>query len=375
MEAPLIVYDRSRTVQDWKCERSRLYQYEWDGKGVVLGTTFLELYLGTAIHDGLAAIAAQHVNGEVDIDLIASTAYQEVFDSMLNQQVGEIGAEEFAAEQGTMVEGLLRGFYKGVWPKLMEAYPVIIAIEQEMRYDHDGLVFMSKPDLVVADKEECLWYIEYKSTASKKEEWINSWQTAVQLHSTCKAVEQSVGEPVTGVIVQGLYKGYKSYGRQNSPFCYAYHKAGNPPFSEDQFLYEYRSGFKRYPTWMMKGGVKGWIEGMHPDFLAAQFPQTPPIFINESLVNAFFQQRDYREHEIAEAAEWLNSHPNDEDRGLVLAQAFPQRFDQCIPSFGKPCPYRLLCHGGVTDPLNHGYTYRESHHALEVELDAQENDG
>lgn len=380
------LYDRSRTTTDWQCPRKRYWQYEHDGKGIVTGNTSLELYLGTTLHDGLAAIAHQQRQGAVDIDLIGDTARGQMVQALLNSSDGELEDFNFANEQAALVEGLLRGFYKQVWTRLMEQYPTILLIEPEMQYHHGtdgkklegedlskGFLFMAKPDLVLVDREGCVVYFEYKSTSSKREEWVNSWDTAVQLHSTIRAIEATTGAKVTNVVVQGLYKGYESYGKQSSPFCYAYHRAGSPPFVQEETLYEYRAGFKRVPTWELEGGVKRWVENMPEAVLATQFPQTPPIFIKEGLIDNFFRQRAARETEIHLAKSLIEFAGDDEEskRG-IMDMAFPQRFDQCYPSYGKPCMFRQLCHGRVENPLTAGFIYREPHHALELEMQQEE---
>lgn len=369
------LHDRSRAVADWKCERYRFWGYEAFGTGITGEVHPLELFMGTTLHDGLAAIATQwRDRGWADIDEIAALAYQQMLEPLLAQSVGELEEEvDFAKEQATLVEGLLRGFYKQAWPRLVAAYPKILFIEEEMTYPHDGMVFMSKPDLIVAteDMSETA-YIEYKSTSSKKAEWMNSWNTAIQLHSTVKAVEATKGVKVTQVIVQGLYKGHESFGKQASSFCYAYKKNGQPPFSQNQVEYAYKAGFKRYPTWELEGGVKAWVEGMPENVLAEQFPQSPPIFIKDEMVDRFFKQRSIREQEIDLALQMLedpNGSFDEETKKAIMDTAFPQRFDQCVPSFGKPCAFRPLCHGGAgADPFSAGYVKREPHHKLELDI-------
>ena len=372
MTHPLRVYDRSRTVTDWTCPRKRYLNYEYEGRGIVPAHTGIELFMGSCLHDALAAIATQHQSGSIDIDGIAGLARQSMFDS-LSASAGDNEYEviTYANEQASLVEGLLRGFAKHVWPRLVAQYPTIIAIEQEMTYVHDNLTFMARPDLVVGDVEGNNFYIEYKSTSSKREEWINSWGTAVQLHSTVKAIEATLGIEMTGVIIQGLYKGYQSYNKQNSPFCYAYKRNGNPPFTKDEIAYEYKAGFKRYPTWELSGGVKAWVDGMSPEALADQFPQTPPIYFKEELVSNFFQQRAIRENEIFIAHEMLKDADEDGKR-MILNGSFPQYFEACSPAWGRGCQYRQICHGHVTDPLSSGFQVRESHHDLEREQHAQQ---
>lgn len=361
----LILYDRSRVTTDWTCPRKRFWQYEYKGKGIVPDSTSLELFMGTTLHDGLAAIATMHLSGSVDINLIADTARQQMFNSLM--ETATDGDEiNFAHEQAALVEGLLRGFYKHAWTRLISAYPDILYIEKEMTFNHNGLTFMARPDLVLSNGEG--WYIEFKSTSSKKEGWVNSWATAVQLHSTCRAIEQTTGSKPLGVIVQGLYKGYESYGRQNSPMCYAFKRDGNPPFTQGEIRYDYKAGFKRVPTWELPGGTAAWVDSMPEDILGDQFPQTPPIFIKDHLVDAFFAQRAAREQEIKMATQFLEQ-ADAEATENILNVAFPQRFDQCIPYFGRPCSYLRLCHGGVDDPLLDGFTYRQPHHDLEIVQD------
>ena len=366
----LRLYDRSRVVTDWSCPRKRWWQYEYDGKGIVSGNTHLELFLGTCLHDGLAAIAHQHLSDTVDIDAVSAAARKQMIDALLAQTTGEVDEVNFANEQAALVEGLLRGFHKHVWPRLMTQYPVIMCIEQEMTYEHDALVFMAKPDLVLADTEGNIWYIEYKSTSSKKEGWLNSWNTAVQLHSSIRAIESTIHEKVSGVIVVGLYKGFESYGKQSSPMCYSYKRNGNPPFSQDEVMYEYKAGFKRYPTWEMPGGVKAWVEGMPANILADQYPQTPPIFVKDDLVDKFFQQRSYREKEIQHALKMIVNADDPEWGKQLLEVAFPQKFDQCQPGWGKwgkSCQYLKICHGHVENPLLEGFEWRVPHHKPELE--------
>lgn len=370
--SPLIVYDRSRTVTDWECPRRRFHQYESGGRGLVPGGLALELYLGTAIHDGLAAIAIQwKEGGAADINLISSTAREQILSALQGSGTGTQEEFEFAAEQAALVEGILLGFYRQVWPSLLTRYPKILLVEQEMEFRHDGLVFMSKPDLVLEDLEGEAVYVEYKSTSSKKEEWVNSWNTAVQLHSTIRAIETTLGRKVGSVIVVGLYKGYQSYGKQNSPYCYCYRRAANPPFMEEDLLYEYKAGYKRYPTWDLKGGTREWVEGMPESLLGGQFLQSPPIFVKDHLVDTFFTQRGIRENQIAAAHRVLLDETLPPDmRERLLNHAFPQNFSECTPSFGRACAYRILCHGNVSDPLSSGFQWRESHHELERELQA-----
>lgn len=363
---PLRLYSKSSVERDSGCKRAYYLNYCYAGKGIVTSNTSLELFMGAAIHDAFAALAMFAQQGvPVDIDLIAETAFKQMSENLSPLVIGELDGDDWVKEQSTLVEGIVRGFYKHTWPSLIAQYPIIKLIEQPMIYKHDGLGFMSKPDLVLGTGSGENWYIEYKSTSSKKEGWVNSWDTAVQVHSSIKAIEDFLGEPVQGVIVQGLYKGYESYGKQSSPFCYSYKKNGNPPFFEDTYLYEYKAGFKRTPTWEMAGGVKKWVDEMPTNVLADQFPQTPPIFVNEELIAAFFRQRAIREWEIQHAVEALEEPKHNDERQEILDRTFPQDFGKCRPPYGgsRPCVYLKICHSDAgRNPMDCGFSLRDDSH-------------
>lgn len=359
--------DRSRCATDWTCPRKRYWNYEHLGRGITKSTTSLALFTGIVTHDSLAAIATYTQRGEiVPIDTIANLAYKQIYDNLVESS-GDIQLEEtieFAKEQASLTEGMIRGFYRQVWPSLMAQYPKIVAIEAEMEYellDSDDLqiIFMTKPDLILEDHNGDWTYIEYKTTSSKKAEWISSWDTAVQLHSSVKATAKTLGKEPIAVQIIGLYKGYISYNRQQSPYCYVYTKKGNPPFTEDQTQCEFKAGFKRVPTWELPGGVKDWVNSMSDSVLANQFPMTAPIYVNEDLVKSFFNQRLIREREI------VNDTAFNDD--IDLDFVFPQKFDACQPAFGFGCEFKKLCFSHVVDPLTEGYQLRVPHHQRELE--------
>ena len=274
--------DRSRVVQDWLCPRKRYWNYHAAGRGVVPPNTPLELFLGTCLHDGLAAIATQHrADGVVDIDVVAGVAGKAVLDTLMTAAGGDDTQLNFAREQVTLVEGLLRGFYRHAWPSLMVQYPTIVSIEEEMTYPlSDGITFMSRPDLVLADRDGAWHYIEFKSSSYKGEEWVNQWQTAVQIHSTVRAIEHTLGTAPIATIVQGLFKGRQAYGKQSSVFCYAYYRQGTPPFSYPEWGYAYKSGFKRVPVWEMEGGVKAYPDWVQMDPRWVRLVQEWGLFVH-----------------------------------------------------------------------------------------------
>ena len=331
-------YSKSRVETGLTCQRKRWWAYEAGGTGYTWPATSLPLTIGTVVHDALGGIAEGH-----DVEDVALAAREEMLSTLSHSST--------APEQAALVEGLVRGFVRHVWPFYQTQFTEVVAVEKMLEYKQSpNLTFLCKPDLLVRDADGNLHYIEYKTTSSIKGSWFNSWQTAIQLHSAAKVVKEVLNEDLTSIHVQGLYKGYSSYGKQGSPFCYGYCMEGQPPLSSDQWSYEYRGGFYRRPTWEMSGGVKGWVEGMPRNVLAKQFPLTPAIFPDHDLIDAFFRQCEAREKEISEATN--------------IDLTFRQNFSQCSPAFGFDCQYMELCHG-QQHPIDAGFERREPHHEAE----------
>lgn len=196
----------------------------------------------------------------------------------------------------------------------------------------------------------------------------HQWETAIQVHAQIRTVEAHLGEPVAGCVVQGFYKSYVSqWNRLESIFCYGYHHPGNPPFERPRWAFEYKAGLKKFPIWQRDGGVKQWVMEMPPALLSSQFPCTPPIFVKEEMVQAFFRQQGRREVAIRRARDQFTETPD----LRLLDDVFPQHFESCN-AWHRECPYRRLCFGAEADPLSIGFQLRQSHHQMEQE---QFNDG
>ena len=375
----IIWHSRASAESDWRCQRARYYLYNYEG-GIVKDNLTLPLFIGNCIHDGVAGIATQSVlNGAADIDTIATDANKLVYETLKEYYYPEVEFPKesaewlLAMEQSTLVEAVLRGFYRLSWPAIFAKYPNFFKSETETIFPHDScgklnkkgpFVYKAKPDLVLAG-EDGLLYFEIKSTSSKKPEWVTSWNYAPQVHGTAKAIEFTYGKDVLGTIIQGFYKGYSQYGKYSSVLVYGYAGKGNPPFTKVTYSPDYRAGLKRTPVWEMEGGVKMWIEKLPLETLSEQFPQTPLIPTNEGLAEDFFRQRAIREQDVKIEAAKIKEPSFKEFKQLSLDTFFPQSFSQCSPSFGSPCEFLNICHGtpqAKEDPLNHGFAKRDREH-------------
>jgi hypothetical protein len=353
--------DRSRVVLDWKCPRARYWGNEYGGLGVQPARRALYFDVGDAVHKGLEALCW---GGDVE-EVIGDNVRP--FEALLRQG-GLI--EEKVLEQGALVEGLLRGFHLRVLPAILAEYePVSVEAEFVMALGpHQWGV---KPDSLWRRRADgTLWYREWKTTSSLNDRWFTQWPKAIQLHSTALAIEQHLGTPIEGVIVQGLYKGYEREGKQLSPFCYGYAKGGN---FGDGVDYKWRPGSTRVPVWERRGGVRDWVMHMPQEILQEQFAETTPIFLQRRLAGALTRQVMTRENAIEEAGACLEAcrlAGDTAEAQVILDTVFPQHFDQCQPPIGAPCAYGDCCfnpHVGA-DPIGSRlYVWRTPHHSTDTQ--------
>ena len=383
----LIYHSRAKAEKDWECQRKRFYSYDYFD-GIVKDNLTLDLFIGTVLHDGLAAIATAHRDtGKVDIDNISTVSGKLVADTLKEYHgqsftdgvLPEVSTEYLhALEQSTLVEALLRGFYKHQWPAIIAEYNVIVASEKETIFPHDisgklnlkgPFVYCAKPDLLLEGPAGKV-YFELKSTGNKKVEWMTSWNNAPQVHGTAKAIEFTFKEAPLGTIVQGMYKGSTMYGKFSSPLVYAYASKGNPPFTKGSTSVEFKYGLKRTPVWELDGGLKQYLELFTPEQLSEQFPQTPIIFTKEDMATDFFRQRALREANVALAKFALETTESEGEKLHIMDSVFPQSFSKCTPSFGFECEFVKLCHSPLgKDPLSYGFIQKnKDHQAAYLEL-------
>ena len=108
-----IIFHRSGATTDWSCPRKRYYGYEYLGRGISPPETQYELYLGTLIHDGVAAMAH-----DVPIDSIVDAGTAQLRAKLLEGREFDSDAQFLADEQCALAEGLLRGFHRAIWPRI-----------------------------------------------------------------------------------------------------------------------------------------------------------------------------------------------------------------------------------------------------------------
>ena len=342
---PFGITSVSRASADWSCNRKRYWGYEKDGTGYTKNETTLPLLIGSGVHE-----AASFLAKGTDVE----EAVRMVVPGFRDDLEGSGVAEANIFEQAALVEGIIRGLDRYAIPSLEAEYPEVVMVEEPLEVEIDGVVFVGIVDLVRRAPDGRTIIIDYKTTSSNRTQWIDSWVLNPQVHVYADLYRRATGDPVEGMVIQGAYKGYHNYGKQNSIFCYGYERKAAPPFTNSSWTYEYQGGYRKSPVWTAKT-VKEWVDNMPIDVLTKQFPQTPVIFPVTQIADDFYSQEVKRE-------EHLNAFRRSEVRvpvtGRNLDVLFRKNLNACQPSFGAPCKYLNMCQLG-SQPEDEGFEPRE----------------
>src|SRR5262245_49312337 len=150
-------------------------------------------------------------------------------------------------EQMAIVEALVRTWYATRYAQFVEKYEVL-AVEREYSVElAPGLVWMSRPDLVVRRKADgALFIINMKTTKRADERWMDQWPLDMQTLSEVVAVEHAMQSKLSGVIILGLLKGEKAeYPKgsgqwyHNSPLIWAWHNESGKPHPRGEWTARY----------------------------------------------------------------------------------------------------------------------------------------
>lgn len=338
----MILTDRSRIEADWMCPRKRYWLTEYDGGGIVPATDAPPLAFGKVVHTGIEA--GIRYDGDDSLTIMETCSEWDTL----------------SADQQDTAVAIVIGFFVTVWPEWMRQYEPM-AVELELEWEQDGVLFMMRPDLLLKDKETGdIWYPDFKTFTSSLDHRKYTWSLQQQL--TMLACEQALGVPLTGAWIQGLGKGSGRKGVLYHPLVYGYRHPGVPGVSEPTFGIKRRSGFERFNTKTYPhGGIKGWIQQLHkrePEMVAKIFPRSHPLFLNRHLMDQVLPHIIGREREIHH----IKKEDIDNPREL-----FPMHITNCETGWGK-CAYFDACHVPIItkDPVGSGsYQLRTPHHAAE----------
>lgn len=350
-----IIYleDRSGAETDDSCGMKYWFNRLEGGKGIVPAEEQLPLLIGRQTHEDLASLA--------QMEDISEGHIKEVVAEILAPLTEEDRAQSAKMELLYRRLGWFVGFALYVEPKLRERFEDI-GIEREIILDRDPLYVPTQPDRLLRSRSNgIIHYLEYKSTISTSLKWQQSWPFAIQMHIGIAAAQEEIGKKVAFGQVMGLMKGYSSDGRLHHPYVWGWYN-----HARNDWSHEYQRGmdWTPMPVWEYNGGIVEWVKRCGPDVAAGQFPLSPPIFLNERMLDEWVKRRLMRQRLIRAVKSACQK-----DLGR-RALHFQRITRSCRPPFGDPCQYLLCCHNAQAelDPTGTGqYVPREPHHDINEE--------
>lgn len=357
-----IIYmeDRSGAETDDKCGMA----YWWNRKagpagiGIVPKKEALALAIGRETHNDLLAVA--------QMEDIRPEAIQEHVDSIL------IGLTETdrAIENRSKMEMLYRrlgwfiAFALYHEPALRLKYETVF-VEDEIILDREPLWVAVTPDRILRNRSNgVMEYREYKTTISASQKWLQSWHFAIQLHIGLAATSEELGTKVSFAHIMGLMKGSESSVDRHlvHPYVWGYYN-----HQQDKWGWSYEkcrnNDWVPMPVWEFEGGLVKWVQMLGPEIAQTQFPLSPPVFLNERMLNKWVARRAARQQQISLVEDSCR-------KDMATRELFfESRTNKCRPAFGDACDYLMCCWNAEAekDPIGTGdYTARTPHHEVEI---------
>lgn len=434
--------DRSRFEQGLDfCQRARYLSTSFgpSGYGIQRKATSLPLATGSYVHEGIAEIL-QFVRDRDKLPpdeivrhacLVATQTYTRVVEQrgMAGLDEGQ-RLEEVILEQGALIQGLVWAFTLTTLPWIHEQARILEVEREEILIcgctcglgdgvggleDHEGrgcsgIGFQSRPDFITEYRARpgILAYWELKTVGAISEPWESQWETKIQFSAGALGAQARLEQPIQEAWVVGLIKGRRegdTYNpetkrregslRQQSPLCYGWKKAANPPLeAEDwQTSYEYRGedgkghrlgkAYNKAGIWELGQAVplgdlsvsEFWCKWMPQEQLGGQVRVIGPLNISPVLTHDLVEELVAEETRWKETCWLLFDVLNNEAGGDWTHPAYQAELRRRVPRswacrrYGKrhECQHKNICFYGEgwQDPLNNGYILRRPHHTPE----------
>jgi hypothetical protein len=224
--------------------------------------------------------------------------------------VNEYGLAANLVEQCSLIEGIAYGFCRVLRQGLLERFD-ILEVEQEhlvvldctcglghgKAEDHvargcQGIGEQLRPDFVAKRKSDgAIGFHDFKTAALINDKWDRQWNYSRQMALLPLAIPEA-----THFYIHGIVKGMRPWDKvvgakwQDSPFCYAYYKKGNPPVEPSEWAAQFwytdedgknrqrteSKGWQKIPVWE-KRSIKSWVEAMPLDVIQPLFQERGPF--------------------------------------------------------------------------------------------------
>jgi hypothetical protein len=319
----VIVVSDSRSRTDVRCRRERFYSTEYGGHGITSAQGGAPLELGIVVHDAITTAIIERRPAKTAAAEAQAKMEKSVKDNMMQ------GDEAF--DLPVMAAAMVYGFLTRVWPGYAEAYDIVIVEDACTWTGPAGIVWYARPDILLRRKvDDTLWYLELKTTGLDPSRFCRIWGHKTQMHLGARCVEATIGEPVEGVIVQGLWKGTKYKGATRSKMLGGYCRQAIGAVGKTVWRVEHAGGFTYRTALEYDGGITAWIDALPNEVVAEYFPCTPPITPDPEYLDNYVAQRTYRETEIAQWHADMDELERAVEAGVITEEVYEARFNQSL---------------------------------------------
>lgn len=305
------------------------------GQGISKVDTIVKDVMTQEVHSDLRTLA--------QMEDISPATIQAAIDEILEPLSANDRQDQGRMELLYRRLGWLAAFALFIEPAIREQYDTI-PMDEEIILARDPLWIVAKPDRILREKKtKEVSYREFLGMppALSNRAWLQGWHYTMRLHVGMAAANENLtandGRIAHGKIV-GMGEGYFSGvdGRLVHPYVWGYRNRKTnewahtfKPLTEEEWKLE--------PVWTYPRGIVAWAQLCGKQVAEQQFQESPPVYLNPTLLQHWVSNRIHREREIQ--AYRGNSHLNPNLRVIH----FPQRTSQCRPAHGEPCPFLTAC--------------------------------
>jgi hypothetical protein len=399
----LVYRSRSEGVDRLDCRRLRLLGDDLDGTGYRQKAGSVPLLSGDAFHRGISTLVGHHSgiktvdlpSGITILDYTVERIISDYRDEVIESGVRNLDEEHVRftiEEQQTMLEGMLRGWEHYRLPLILEEYEIVETEQQWLWQLGPGIYVPLRQDFNARRRDDGMLYIfDAKGIPyGDSDTWQSKHEYSDQTSLYITALEERTGEPVGGMIYEGLVRGqWKKETAKNSPYhgrkiqmsayCYGYGNLDYGPSRENnwegvQAGYTNRKGWEKFRV-KDHFDVTEWLEVLKrdevlPELFITMIPTNPaPEFRQRIRRQRYLNEARYQD-DLDKFEQLLETkgldHP---DTQMHLDLFAEQNMDRC-DRFGEDyrCPFKPFCtapNGGL-DMLREDDSFepRKPHHDL-----------
>lgn len=380
----MIFTDRSRIVARMECPRMGYWNYAAGGKGWQKDATALPLAMGIAVHEALAKLLINPTPSS--IVQVAEAAVEDYRTLLFTGRDPKDPTVAFIAEeQSRLIYGMVYTWASHRLPKLREEFTLATFpldgqpwVEKEFSVElSPGVTAMLRLDAVLRRPTTGeLVILDFKTLSYPSEEWYKQWEHNAQTYLYLHAVETFTGEPVEGMMYEGLVKGtrrtetghvpWKGMKVQASPYCYGYSGPDGV-----QLEYTSRKGYRKVGSWQDHTPAEWFMEVLRPAHEATQlfdqlFCIVPPLKPMQWEIDRWLKQTVWAEALTAQYLAEIAQAGSEEEAAELVDTFFPTNEARCF-KYGpdNQCVYTPLCFTREPVPEELGFIPRVPHHTTE----------